>query len=392
VSRTGPRRRLPSRATVLCVALALALLPGGCSRAPRTGATLVRDSALASLPRDSTALLVLEIKTLKTLSGYGRFMTDMARVTEEQGALKELKERLGSETLDRIDRLGLAVVPLPAGKAGYAILAEGRMEEAKLREAFGGQDSLNLNAGPDNQDVSLMILPGGALLLGPKTILDQARAGAGQAGKGLDGNNALLDLLARVRPTAHLWGAVDFRSIMRQARQSSETLGSSAANALPAGGPTEALIGLGFQGEVGKGLTLDLMGKADGEAGAKKLADAARGLVALGRMGARPDQAADWVAFLDSVTINPKGSDIDLHAVLPEAMLDTLAEQARNSGGAAPASPAVGPAKPAATAQPPGAPRSAAIPQPTMNPRPAAVPHPAATTRPTVVPQPAATP
>lgn len=347
---TRPGAPRPGRWAVAAILVALV---AGCSRhEPPTGATVVRYSALASLPRDSAALLVLEIKTLKGLGGFGRFMADMAKVTEEQGALKDLKERLGTDTLARIDRLGLVILPLPAGKAGYAILAEGSMEEPKLRAALGGQDSLTLQEGPENQDVSLAILRGGTLLLGPKSILDIARANAGRAGMGLDGNASLLALLSRVRPTSHLWGAIDFRTIMRQARQSAEALGSTAAASLPAGGPTDALIGLGFQGEVGKSLTLELMGTADGEPGAKKLADAARGIVALGRMGARPDQAADWVAFLDGITITQQGSEVDLHAAVPESMLDALAEQARTSAAAASAPPPATMPSPAAKPSP----------------------------------------
>ncbi len=381
---TRPGAQRPGR--WVAAAIVFALVPGCSGHQPPSGATVVRSSALASLPRDSSALLVLEIKTLKGLGGYGRFMADMAKLTEGQGALKDLQQRLGTETLARIDRLGLAILPLPGGKAGYAILAEGTMEEPKLREALGGQDSLMLQEGPGNQDVSLAILRGGTLLLGPKAVLDVARANAGRAGMGLDGNAALLALLARVRPTSHLWGAIDFRTIMRQARQSAEALGSTAAASLPAGGPTDALIGLGFQGEVGKSLTLELLGKAEGEAGARKLADAARAIVALGRMGARPDQAADWVAFLDGITITQKGSEVDLHAAVPESMLDALAEQARTAAASASAPPA----SPAPIAAASATPRPAVTPRPVARPQPAATPHP--TPMAGAAPHPAATP
>ena len=265
-------------------------------------------------------------------------------MADAEPAFKLLEQRFGRETLGRIERIGLAVVPQPENKVGYGIVAEGTFDEPAMRRALGSGEVLTLQPASEGRpDFSVAVIRGGHLVLGPQRVLDAVRAAEGQPGTGLDSNTTILRQLEKVRPTSQLWGAVDFRTMARQGRQAAAVQGLG--QALQENPAASALIAFAFQGRIGATVEFDLLGQAEGEASARKLADAARGLVAVGRMGAASGQAADWQAFLDAITVDQEGAEIHLHGTLPDRVLAALAEKARAAAASipSPAGPAAAP-------------------------------------------------
>ena len=126
----------------------------------------------------------------------------------------------------------------------------------------------------------------------------------------------------------------------------------------------DALVALALRGTIGESVVLDLLGQADTEANARNLADAARGLVALGRIGAGRDQAKAWLEFLDGIRIDQKGADLSVRAAIPPATMQTFVEQMLSARPQAvpvavrPAAPSGSPTT--ATPASPGQPGSAA--------------------------------
>ena len=91
--------------------------------------------------------------------------------------------------------------------------------------------------------------------------------------------------------------------------------------------PVQSLVSIAFRGMVGDSVDLELFGRADAERNAKTLADAARGLLALGRMGAGRDQAKEWLAFLDGIQIDQSGAGVNLRASIPAKTMESFVGQ-----------------------------------------------------------------
>jgi hypothetical protein len=317
----------PALAGALVLALAAFSLAGGCA-GPETAATVLQKSALAALPRESVAVLVLDIRSLKALEAVSRWMEEMAAAAEQEGAFREVKDRFGTEALKRLTRVGLALVPRPDRTLGYALLAEGDFDAARLKEALGGQEILTFIEMEGKPDFSATVLEGGGLALGPRLVLQTVRANAGRAGQGITGNATLLAALGRLPHDAQIWGAVDCRSLGALVPQP-QGEGPGAGPAAVATAPLQALKAIAFQSTIGKTVTFSILGESDDEASAKTQADAVRGIVALGRMSAGQDQALDWLAFLDALDIEQQGAEIRVQGSIPESTLAALARQAR---------------------------------------------------------------
>ena len=316
-------RRVPLEA--LAAALGILALASACGR--KGGAAgVVRASVLGTYPKESVALLVLEVKKVRTLGEDVPWMKRLASLAEEEGGpFQEVVKRLGADTIDQLGRLSMAVVPDAGHGVAYGILAEGSFDPVKIRAALGGRDLLTLVEAEGKQDFSLAILPDGSLGLGPRRVLEVMRGNAAARGQGLDGNQALLASLERVRTEAQFWGALDCRSLGRLVRDATST-GDLARLSLPSG-KLDALLSLAFRGTIGESVDLDVLARADAEANARNLADAARGLVALGRIGAGREQAKAWRDFLDGIRVDQKGTDLSLHAAIPPTTMQSFVEQ-----------------------------------------------------------------
>lgn len=371
------------RGAALAAALGVLAASGCGGRKGAAGA--VRSSAIGTYPRESVALLVLEIKKIRGMRPDTPWLKDMASLADREGGpFQEITRRLGPEFLARLDRLSLAVVPRPDRTVGYGILAEGEFDGAKVREALGDSDVLTL-VETGQMDVSVALLPGGGLALGPNSVLQTMRANAASRGHGLDANPEILTPLEKVRPEAQFWGAIDCRSLQRLFKEASA---SPDLGHLPLGSaPVQSLVSIAFRGTLADSVDIDLFGQTDADKDARTLADAARGLVALGRVGAGREQASAWLDFLDAIHIDQKGAEVNLRASIPAKTMESFVAQMMSAPRPATETPlrepAPGPAKEPrqagrAAGTVPAAPAPPAKPaprNPAASPAPSAPPH-----------------
>jgi len=327
------------RAAVPAVLCLLAAVPACGGRKGAAG--MVRSSALGTFPQDSVALLVLEVRKIRALHGDTPWLKDVAALADRQdGPFGDIIRRLGTDVLQQVDRLSLAIAPRPDRLVAYAVMAEGAFDGAKVRDALGGSDLLTL-VETEQMDFSVALMPDGSLALGPKSVLDTMRANGSSRGHGLDANAAILAPLEKVRPEAQFWGALDCRSLQRLFKEASA---SPNFGRLPLdSAPVQSLMSIAFRGMVADSVDLELFGHADAETHAKTLADAARGLVALGRVGAGRDQAKEWADFLDGIHIDQSRADVNLRASIPAKTIESFVAQMMSTP------------RPAAEAHPPGA-------------------------------------
>jgi hypothetical protein len=270
-------------------------------------------------------LLVVEVKALRVPEPGVPWMQEMARIAEE-GPFREIKERFGMDAFKDLDRIGLAIVPQADNKVAYGIVAEGAFDGEKMRQALGGQEIVTMIEVEGRPDFSVTVLQGGGIAVGPRSVLEVIRANAARRGSGLDDNRALLALLAKVQPTSQVWGAVDFRTLASLTQEFARTQGKGESNLTPP--QIRSLKALAFEGRIGKTVEYRLLGLADAEDHAKTLAEAARGLIALGRMGASREGGAMWLELLEGISIDQSGTTVNLRGSIAEKTLAALAEKA----------------------------------------------------------------
>jgi hypothetical protein len=337
-------RRMDSTARPAALLLLTALLgtmvPACSGR--RGAAGLVRSSSLRTYPQDTAALLVLEVKKIRSGGPDPSWITNLASMAgRDQGPIADTLRRLAPHILKDLDRLSLAVVPRGEHGVGYGVLAEGNYGEGKLRQALGGQGLLTL-VETGSIDLSAVVLKDGSLALGPKSVLETMLANDAGRGHGLDESPAILDPLESVRPEAQVWGAIDCRSLQKLFQTQAGDLPGLALKSAP----MQSLVSIGFRGMVAEAVDIDLYGRADGAANAKSLADAARGIVALGRVGVGRDQAGDWLALLDSIRIDQSGPAITLRASVPARTMESFVGRMKSiqapEAGTPPAAPEAG--------------------------------------------------
>ena len=313
------------------VLLAIAL--AACSPKAPTVEQVVERGSLRYLPRESVGLAVVEVRALRDREGATRWLQDLSSKLGGADALARIRALAGPDTLEKIDRIALAVVPQAGGELGYAVLAEGKFEEEKVRSLTGGEEILTLVEVKGQPDVSLTVTPGGQPAIGPRGILAQVREAVKKSDAGLR-RSSLMGILKKVEPTSQIWGAIDYQPLVKLARGA---LGSTATPALPI--PKEGtgtLRAVAFQGVIDEAIRFDIVGQADAETGARQLSDALRGIVALARMSASQGQAKDWLEFLDGVRIDQAGDEIRLHGTLTETMARSLSERIPAQGARRP--------------------------------------------------------
>ena len=335
-SCTQPRRRRVVRAAWAAAGLALALAAGGaCSRSAMDAATAVKQSDLRFLPENTAGLAVIEVARFEDKAAVGRWLEDFSKQSGA-GGLDRIRAVLGPDVLDRLDRLALALVP-SSGATQYAVVAEGRFEEQTVKNLTGNGGIVTLVEVGTAPDLSVMPLPKNHLALGPRAVLEQVKALSTAGGDAGLLKAPVMKVLSRVSPAKQVWGGIDYGILSGLLEEGGRDGGGT-----PMAGFARSLRALAFQGAIDEDVKFDLIGLADGEPGAKTLADAARGLVAIARVGAsqganraaegaagEADPAAEsaraWLRFLDGVRIDQEKDEIRVHGALDGAMARSFA-------------------------------------------------------------------
>jgi len=297
----------------------------GCLQSRPTAAALVEQSPMRVLPQQSVGLLVLEVKSLRDRRAVAAWLSDLASRTQQEGAFQALMELFGKQIISQLDRVALAAVPMQDEQLGFGLLAEGEFDEATLRESLGGAEILTLLELADKPDLSVTVLEGATLALGPRTVLEEVRANAAGKSGGLAANRTLMTLLERVESSAQVWGAIDYAPM---AKLAGRAVGDNGLANIPLPGKTPggSLLALAFQGMIDDPVDFRIIGQAALEDDAVRLADAARGLIAIGRMAAAGDaNRAGLLALLDTIDITQSGAFVNLHGLVPVEMLTSLA-------------------------------------------------------------------
>lgn len=355
------------------VAALLVSIVLACARREPTVDEVVRGSSLRFLPRDTAGVAVIEAARVEDREALARWLGEAAGGLTGGSGLTPLRAVVGSDFMKQVDRIAVALIPggpAPSGAAapgaapggtapaGWAVLAEGRFDPAILPVGDGIVTLVEVGSGPE---ISMTALPGSALAIGPRIALETIRAATTRPQETLVGA-PLMSILSSVSPSGHAWGGIAYGPLADFTAGALRGSGRS----LPIAAPSSmgALRGVAFEGRFAGEVGFTLVGVADAEPGAKQLADGARGLVALARMGASQGKDKDWLGLLDSLRIDHAGAEVRIKGTVSGAMLQAFAARLRAPGEAATgAAPGPGPSGAAAdaatgapgTATPPGA-------------------------------------
>ena len=157
--------------------------------------------------------------------------------------------------------------------------------------------------------------------------------------------------MEKIRPEAQFWGAIDCHGLQRLFKEA--PLPSELSVLALNSEAMQSLLTIAFRGVVGDTVDVELFGRADQKESAKRLADAARGLVALGRVGAGRDQAKEWLEFLDGIRIDQGGADVNLRASIPAKTMEAFVVQVTSESPRPAHTPEASPAEPAASSPAP---------------------------------------
>jgi len=353
------RKRVLLAALLVSVALA-------CARREPTVADVVRGSSLRFLPRDTAGVAVIEAARIEDREALSRWLGEAVGGLTGGSGLTPVRAFIGGDFMKKVDRIAVALLPggaplagaAPAGAApaGWAVLADGRFDPVMLPAGDGIVTLVEIGSGPV---ISMTALPGGALAIGPRSVLETIRAAAGRPQEEL-ARAPLMSILAAVSPSGHAWGAIDYAPLADFT--AGALRGSERALSLPAPRSAGALRGVAFEGRLAAEVGFTLVGVADAEPGAKQLADGARGLVALARMGASQGNDRGWLELLDSLRIDQTGAEVRIKGIVSRPMLQAFAARVTIPGAAPMTNPGAAPepgSSGAAADAAPGAPGAA---------------------------------
>ncbi|HKQ97778.1 MAG TPA: hypothetical protein VJV75_07885, partial [Candidatus Polarisedimenticolia bacterium] len=355
------RRPAASLAALVLLTGAVFLGVPACSKKSPTAAGVVPGSALRYLPRETVGLAVLEAARLSDRAAITRWLDESMAAAAREPGVAALRGILGSDFLQKVDRAAVALVPDGAGAAtagagapaggpaaagggtlgrtpGWVVVLEGKFDPKTIK-SVGPEGTLvtlfEVTGGPE---LSLISLPGGALALGPRTTLEKVKGTMGLAGAGF-AQAGLLKALGKVAGDAQAWGAIDYPPLTELARGATGSAsGDSGSNGGASGGAgmagsllasrASALQSVAFEARIASETDFTLVGVASDIEGAKRLGDAARGLVALARMAAGQETDKTFFDFLDGVRVLEDKSDVRLTGKMTQPMLTALLARA----------------------------------------------------------------
>jgi hypothetical protein len=331
-----------------------------CGRSEPTARDAVRSTALRYLPADTAGVAVVEAKRIEDRAALARWLEDAGRGMAGQPGLAGLRAILGGPLLEKVDRVALALIPGAAAPApaGWTALFEGRFDEKLVRSLDAESKVVTLIEMAGGPEVAVTVLAPTQIAVGPSAILQRVRAVADRKGDGFE-KAPLLALLETVHPTAHAWGAIDYAPLAHMAGAAlSPPPGESPGG--PARVPGMDLRGVAFEGHLAEDVAFEVVGVAKDGPAAKKLADAARGLLALARMGASQGSDKAWLEFLDGMSVVDGKEEVRLNGRLTMAMLEAVAGRAGGLSGVPgpppPAAAGPGAATPGSTGPAPAGP------------------------------------
>lgn len=314
------------------------------SRAPRFATYLLSSllclasgSALAAgalpeealvLPGSSHFLAGVEVRRIIQSPLYQKYQTELKAKADSEGKnpFKELLDKTGLDAEKDIERVVFAGQggPAPSGAA----LVIGTFQPTRLASYIAKQKGIKVlpakgrtlyisaPSAAGKSETATVVMDARRILIGERPAVEGILA---STGPGLSANPELTGLVTRVSPNAAFWVVADEKLLSELPK---------GENAGPPGLNMPTFKSMVLSADISPELAFDLAGETD-ELGAKNLADALRGFVALGAMQAGDKPELGRLA--QAITVTNQGPRIGITLRLPADLIDALAKSAAAS-------------------------------------------------------------
>jgi hypothetical protein len=289
-----------------------------------------------ALPADTRFVVGIDVQRFTASPFYGRYARGPASVRPD--AFRDLEERTGLKPERDLERVVIAGRPLMRKGAALA-LVQGRFDRTKLSLAIENEGKKEGRKGATWKNQSgttvymfseghagafaLAFLSDDTLVIGDQAGVEATLANQAAGTESLRGNADLMALLEAVKPGSTFWMVGD-KTLLAQVPQSLPAPGGAPAAPGAPGASVNlpALKSLVVTGDLEPQVTLDVTGEAGDEAGARNLADLARGFVAL--LSLQASQKPELKDLASAFSITSEGARVHLSGRLPYEVLDAL--------------------------------------------------------------------
>ncbi|MBI3665872.1 MAG: hypothetical protein HY236_06545 [Acidobacteria bacterium] len=306
-------------------------------------------SIVALLPANATTLVGVNVERLKGTPIY-RYVEDESRKKDGQSHFDEFSAMTGLDPRRDVDRLLIAAWGNGAARSGtgqtqFVGVARGRFQAANLTQLIKEKKGTVENYrgfeifSPEEKAAAIPNVQGNQRHeQGAFTFLDDKTALAGSleavkaaidrkvgGGPTLLDNTALLSRAQTISATNQVWAV-------------SQKPGDVMAQALPKEGPAESsnfarvfssMQNSTFALDFMNGLELHAGGVCQSPQDAKTLADAARGMVAFGRLSAS-QKDPEMMTLFDGIQIEERGAELGVTVRIDLASFEKLLEKSRS--------------------------------------------------------------
>lgn len=288
-----------------------------------------------AFPADTRVIMGFDVKRMVASPFYSRYGK-----TGRPQAFAELEEKTGLNPERDLDAVYVASRQTTGrpGKGDGVVLVVGRFDRQKVsraietghkavtsKEVHGATVYLYNESARGQGTAAVAFLDDETFLLGGQAAVEATLATRAAGSAPLRENTTLTALLENVKPGSTFWMVGD------------QTLLANMPTSLPGGGGGEggtsqsmqlpALKSLVVTGDLDPQMSVDVIGEATDEAGAKNLSDVVRGLLALATLQA--SQKPEMKQLASAVSVTTEANSVRITARFPYELIDALQKQRR---------------------------------------------------------------
>ncbi len=283
------------------------------------------DKALTLLPKESAFLFSIDMKKLAATPLYDKIKED----TEALEKYNEFVEKTSVDPEKHLERIVLAIPPDVEETQEVAIAIFGIFDREKILSAIEEQGEIETSTyegldvysfTPEDEPMSMSFLAEGCIIFGGQESIKRMIELSQGKGESIETNAEMMEVLKDVNQEDMFWGA----GLMPEGYKQ-----KAMANPMTKSFASLRSIILSINAE--KGFDFFLLSRSDVEEDAKLMADAMKGFVALGKMGA--GEKPDLLQVLDKIDIEAKKNEVTISMHLSEELMDRLGKEMQKELG-----------------------------------------------------------
>ncbi len=305
--------------SIFAIAFFLVSLSFSCARKVES------DKALSLLPKESAFLFSIDMKRLAATDLYKKIKED----TEALEKYNEFVEKTGVDPEKHLERIVLAIPPDVEETQEVAVAIFGIFDREKILSAIEEEGEVETSTyeglevysfTPEDEPMGMSFLAEGCLGFGGQESIKRMIELSKGKGESLEANAEMMDVLKDVNQENMFWGAGLIPEDYKQ---------KAKANPMTQSFASLRSIILSVNAE--KGFDFFMLSRSDVEEDAKLMADAMKGFVALGKMGA--GEKPDLLEMLDKIEIGSKKNEVTISMHLSEELMERLGKEMQKQLG-----------------------------------------------------------